>query len=181
MVQDFFHQPYDWLTDSLWWLSRPMFCHGSLKRTRQDVATAALWDAEHDVPTYSLAIRSSNWLGKVWQTTMQISRTRWHYWDGWKCGHELFEYCFVCCVPDVFLQNLRFGVVDQGFSQCVLTIWNGKRWNMKATALSRDDFKVMKREQVITKNRNLAFLLQLATRKKICRSVRFKHPLKGFN
>ena len=96
----------------------------------------ALWDAKRAWrPTYSLAIRPSNWLGKVWQKTKKgiyiydrknadiknkVSFLRWL-----ACSHELFVSMFCCFVP-MLKWNLRFGLVDQRFSQCVLTIWNGK-------------------------------------------------------
>lgn len=99
----------------------------------------ALWDAKRAWrPTYSLAIRSSNWLGKVWQTTKkgiyiyiymiekeQISRIRCHCWDGWHVATSCLFPCFVV-LSRCWSENLRFGIVDQRFSQCVLTIWNGK-------------------------------------------------------
>lgn len=130
----------------------------------------ALWDAKRAWrPTYSLAIRSSNWLGKVWQTTKKgiyiyihdrkradiknkVSLLRWL-----ACGHELFVSMFCCFVPMLKWKFEVWYCWSKVFPMCFDHLeW--QRWNMKATALSRGhDFKMMKREQVITKI--LTFLL----------------------
>ena len=125
----------------------------------------ALWDAKRAWrPTYSLAIRSSNWLGKVWQTTKKgiyiyniydrknadiknkVSLLRWL-----ACGHELFVSMFCCFLPMLKWKFAVWCCWSKVFPTCFDHLeW--QRWNMKATALRRGHhFKMMKREQVITK------------------------------